>query len=77
MARSEFELKTDAQILQMREAGLVTAAALQAVREAMVDGVTTLELDEIADATIRGMGAHSNFQLVAGYHHTICASIND
>ena len=61
----------------MREAGLITAAALQAVREAMVDGVTTLELDEIADATIRGMGAHSNFQLVAGYHHTICASIND
>ncbi len=61
----------------MREAGLITAAALKAVREAISPGVSTLELDSIAEATIVSMGAKSNFKLVAGYRHTICASIND
>ena len=77
MSRSDFELKTDAQILLMRKAGLITAAALQAVRNAIKPGVSTLELDKIANDTIEAMGAKSNFKLVAGYHHTICASIND
>jgi methionyl aminopeptidase len=76
MSRSEFELKTPEQIVAMREAGLITAKALQAVREACVAGVSTLELDRIANETIESFGAHSNFQLVAGYNHTICASVN-
>jgi methionyl aminopeptidase len=76
MSRSEFELKTPEQLVAMREAGLITAKALQAVREACVAGVSTLELDRIADETIESFGAHSNFQLVAGYNHTICASVN-
>ncbi|MFM7013762.1 MAG: type I methionyl aminopeptidase [Actinomycetota bacterium] len=76
MSRSEFELKTADQILAMREAGLITAKALEAVKNDCVAGVSTLELDSIADATIRSFGAHSNFQLVAGYNHTICASVN-
>jgi methionyl aminopeptidase len=77
MSRHGFELKTKEQIILMREAGLATAAALAAVREAAVPGVSTLELDKIADDTINALGGHSNFQLVAGYSHTICASIND
>lgn len=77
MARSSFEIKTNEQIVLMRKAGLATAAALAAVRKAAKPGVSTLELDAIADATIQKHGGHSNFQLVSGYHHTICASIND
>jgi methionyl aminopeptidase len=77
MSRHGFELKTNEQIILMREAGLATAAALAAIREAAVPGVSTLELDKIADDTINALGGHSNFQLVAGYSHTICASIND
>ena len=77
MSRNSFELKTNEQILLMREAGLITAYALDAVREAIRPGISTLELDEIAHATIRSHGAESNFQLVDGYYHTICASIND
>lgn len=77
MARHGFELKTNDQIILMREAGLATAAALKAVREAIKPGVSTLELDKIADDTINSLGGHSNFQLVPGYSHTICASIND
>ena len=61
----------------MRKAGLITRAALDAVRKAVKPGVSTLELDKIADDTMNALGAHSNFQLVDGYFHTICASIND
>lgn len=77
MSRHDFELKTNEQILLMREAGLITAYALDAVRAAIKPGISTLELDQIAHDTIRSHGAESNFQLVDGYFHTICASIND
>ena len=77
MARERITLKTDSDLLLMREAGLITAAALKAVREAIKPGVSTLELDAVAEETITSMGARSNFKLVPGYHHTICASIND
>jgi hypothetical protein len=77
MSRSDFELKTNDQILKMRRAGLITEAALKAVRAAVAPGVSTLELDRIANETIESLGGKSNFQLVPGYHHTICASINE
>ena len=77
MSREEFELKSNEQILLMRKAGLITEAALDAVRAAIKPGVSTLELDRIANETIESFGAKSNFQLVPGYFHTICASIND
>ena len=77
MGRHGFEIKTNEQIILMREAGLITSAALREVRKAIRPGVTTLELDAIAEATIVKRGAHSNFQLVDGYFHTICASVND
>ncbi|MEY3587290.1 MAG: type methionyl aminopeptidase [Actinomycetota bacterium] len=74
--RKKFELKTEDQIRRMRVAGLLTAKALENVRAAIVPGVTTLELDQIAEQTIRDGGGRPNFQLVPGYYHTICASIN-
>lgn len=76
MSRADFELKTPEQFIAMRKAGLITAKALEAVKNACVAGVSTLELDRIANETIESFGAHSNFQLVAGYNHTICASVN-
>ena len=77
MSRLSVELKTNEQIILMRDAGLATAAALREVRKAIRPGVSTLELDAIAEATIIAKGGHSNFKLVPGYSHTICASIND
>lgn len=76
------QLKSDAEIAKMREAGLVVAAALDAVRAAIAPGVTTAELDEIAADVLRNAGAASNFKgYRAGgsvpYPATICASIND
>lgn len=61
----------------MLPAGLATAAALDAVRAAIRPGITTQELDSIADEAIEARGGVSNFQMVPGYRHTICASVND
>lgn len=69
--------KTPAQLRAMIEPGLITAAALDAVRALIAPGVTTLELDAAASAVITGRGAKSNFQMVRGYRHTICASVNE
>ncbi|HAJ17382.1 MAG TPA: type I methionyl aminopeptidase, partial [Microbacterium sp.] len=69
--------KTPAQLRAMVEPGLITAAALDAVRALAAPGVTTLELDAAASAVITGRGARSNFQLVRGYRHTVCASVNE
>lgn len=69
--------KTPEQLRGMVEAGLITHAALEAVRAAIRPGMTTLELDRIAEAAIVERGAHSNFQLVPGYAHTVCVSVND
>lgn len=69
--------KTPAQLRAMVEPGLITAAALDAVRAMIAPGVTTAELDAEANRVITGRGAESNFQLVRGYFHTVCASVNE
>ena len=69
--------KTPAQLRSMVEPGLITAASLDAVRALIAPGVTTGELDAAAFDVIRSRGAESNFQLVRGYRHTTCISVND
>ncbi|MFJ4174953.1 type I methionyl aminopeptidase [Microbacterium sp. NPDC089696] len=69
--------KTPAQLRAMVEPGLITAAALDAVRPLVRPGITTLELDAAANRLILERGAESNFQLVRGYRHTTCISVNE
>ena len=69
--------KTPAQVQAMVEPGLITAAALDAVRDLVAPGVTTVELDAAAHRVITARGAESNFQLVRGYRHATCISVND
>ncbi|WP_404311948.1 type I methionyl aminopeptidase [Agrococcus terreus] len=69
--------KSRRELAGMREPGRITALALEAVAAAIRPGVTTLELDAIAERTIREHGAVPNFQLEPGYEHAICANVND
>ncbi len=77
------QIKTDAEVALMREAGLVVGRTLEALRAATVPGVTTKELDELAEATIRGAGAVPSFlryqphPSVPPFPASICASVND
>lgn len=69
--------KTPDELRVMVRPGLLTAAALDAVRAAVRPGATTGELDAIAERVIREGGGIPNFQLVPGYRHTLCVSVND
>jgi len=69
--------KTPDQLRLMVEPGLATAASLAAARTKIVAGASTLDIDAAAEAAITARGGASNFKLVPGYHHTICASVND
>jgi methionyl aminopeptidase len=73
----EIEYKTPAQIVLMREAGLVVARALAALREAAVPGASTADLDALAERIIRAAGAVPSFKGYDGYPATICASVNE
>ena len=71
------EIKTADQLTIMREAGLVVARALRTVAEAARPGVTTAELDALAEHEIRAAGATPSFKGYHGYPATICTSVND
>ena len=61
----------------MLAAGAATAAALAEARRLVAAGATPLELDAAAERVIRGLGGRPNFQLVPGYRHTLCVSVDD
>jgi len=71
------EVKTQDQLAIMREAGLVTAGALRAVLDMVEPGITTAELDAIAEREIRAAGAVPSFKGYFGFPATICTSINE
>jgi methionyl aminopeptidase len=71
------QVKSPAQLAIMREAGLVTAAALRAAAAAVQPGISTAELDAIAEREIRSAGAVPSFKGYHGYPATICTSVND
>ena len=68
--------RSAAELAVMREAGRVTARALTAVGDAVVPGVTTKELDDVAVAVIEAAGAKPAFKGYHGFPATICASRN-
>lgn len=69
--------KTPEQLALMRVAGLLVGRTLDMLEAHIRPGVTTLELDTLAETFIRDHGGIPNFQLVPGYRHTLCTSVND
>ncbi len=70
-------LKTGRELKIMKEACRISAAALQIIGNAVEPGVTTLELDLLAEKFIRSQGATPNFKNYQGYPATACISINN
>ncbi len=71
------QIKTPQEIELMRGAGLVVAGAIAAVRKTVRPGVSTAELDAIAEDFIRSAGAVPSFLGYHGFPASICASPND
>ncbi len=77
MRQLDVQLKTPEQIEKMRGAGLVVAAALARMREAVAPGVSTADLDAIAESVIRDAGAVPSFKGYHGFPASICSSVNE
>src|SRR5260370_12650663 len=71
------QIKTPGQLALMREASLVVASALRAAADAVQPGISTADLDAVADRVIRDAGAVSSFKGSHGFPATICTSVND
>lgn len=70
------ELKSQRDKEKMRRAGLVVAEVLQILKAAAVAGVTTREMDAIADEEIRARGGVPIFKGYHGYPASVCISVN-
>ncbi len=70
-------LKSDREIEYMRDAGKIVAETLVEIQNAVKPGVSTLELDKIAEKYIRSCGAIPAFKGYGGFPATICSSINE
>lgn len=69
--------KTPQQIKEMKEAGLIVWQVHQALAKAIAPGITTRELDALAENLIRQAGGIPTFKGYAGFPASICASVND
>ena len=61
----------------MARAGAVVARAHEAVAEALRPGMTTLDLDRVAEQVVIGEGATPSFKGYRGFPATLCTSVND
>ena len=69
--------KTPAQFKKMEVAGRCVAKTHEAIREATRPGITTVELDQVAEKVIRGERCVPSFLGYRGFPASICASPND
>ena len=70
-------IKSAQDIERMRAAGRVVEETLLLLEQSVRVGITTAELDRIADAFIRSKGAYPTFLNYNGYPKSVCISVND
>ncbi len=70
-------LKTEEEVELLRENNLLVSATLAEVGRHIKPGVTTLELDRIAEEFIRSHGAVPGFLGYGGFPNTLCVSVNE
>jgi len=70
-------LKSPAEIEIMRKAGRILAETMDKLIDKVKPGITTLELDEMAEAQLRKSGATPAFKGYRGFPGSICVSVNE
>lgn len=76
-SRKVVPARTAGELDAMAAAGAVVADALRAVREAAGPGVSTKDIDDVAETIIREAGGIPSFLGYHGYPASICSSVND
>lgn len=69
-------IKTDHEIEHMRKAGRIVGDTLKILQEAVKPGITTAELDSIAEEYIRKCGSVPSFKGYYGFPYSLCTSLN-
>ncbi|RRJ62120.1 type I methionyl aminopeptidase [Paenibacillus oralis] len=69
--------KSETELGFMREAGRIVAETHRLMAQSIEPGITTGELDQIADRFIRSQGAVPSFKGYNGFPYSICASVNE
>lgn len=75
--RERIEAKTHEQVVLMRAAGLLVGRTLELARESVRPGMTTKELDALAEAHIRDGGGVPSFLGYHGFTGSLCTSVNE
>jgi methionyl aminopeptidase len=70
-------VKSDHEIEFMRQAGKIVATVLEILKSEVKPGVSTEELDAVAEREVTRLGAKPSFKGYRGYPANICVSIND
>jgi methionyl aminopeptidase len=70
-------LRSQAEIDKLRRANQLVARVLAELRAMVAPGVTTRDIDEVAETRVREAGAKPAFKGYHGYPATVCASINE
>ncbi len=70
-------LKSDQEIKIMTEGGKRLRAVVKELIPLIKEGITTKEIDSIAERKIKDQGGESSFKTVSGYIWTICSPINE
>lgn len=69
--------KSESELGFMREAGRIVAETHRLMAQSIEPGITTRELDQLADKYIRSQGAVPSFKGYNGFPYSICASVNE
>lgn len=70
-------IKSDMELIYMRNAGRVVAETLAMIEKVITPGMTTAEIDKLAEEFILSYGAIPSFKGYGGFPASICASVND
>ena len=76
-ASSRIELKSAREIDLLRKAGQVSAEILLALKSKTAGGMTTKDVDVLAEKMMREHGATPSFLNYRGYPATVCTSVNE